>query len=206
MRPRLTPEEVLGSRSRIAVLRVLWRARRPLNASQIAADAGLTRPAVATVLKDLADAGVVVSSSAGRANIHTLNRSSVYVERMVAPLFEAETELPDQLLRELRDAFEDSASAAVLFGSYARGDQVPESDLDVVLVAEDDAMKAALEYRLPRYEDEFRSHWGVSLSVLTYTAREAGALWRSAPSFLESLSSDGLVVFGKGPWEWAEDE
>jgi DNA-binding transcriptional ArsR family regulator len=70
MRPNHSIEDLLGSRSRIAVLRELWGVSVPLNASQIAARVHLTRPAVAAVLRDLGEAGIVSSSSAGRANVH----------------------------------------------------------------------------------------------------------------------------------------
>ena len=52
-----TIEELLGSRSRVAVLRVLHGVMVPLNASQIAVRARLTRHAVATVLADFASMG-----------------------------------------------------------------------------------------------------------------------------------------------------
>ncbi len=206
MRPTHYVDDLLGTRSRIAVLRELWGVCVPLNASQIAARTRLTRPAVASALRRLGEAGVVLSSSAGRANVHMLNRASVYVQRYVDPIFTAEQELTDALLDDLKAAFGDVARSVVVFGSYARGDQTAASDVDVVLVADDAVAKEALDRRASAYAREFRARYGTSLSALTYETREAGALWRTSPALAQSLRDDGVVVLGTGPVEWADDE
>lgn len=206
MKPTHSIESILGSRSRVAVLRVLLGVSVPLNASQIATHARLTRPAVASVLEDLGAMGIVRSSSAGQANIHQLERRNLYVERLIEPLFAAEQQLPGDLESDLRTAFEDETESIVLFGSYARGEQEIGSDIDVVFVASDATGKQALDRRLQSYAQEFRTRYGASLSEITYEAREANALWRTAPAFLESLRRDAVVVSGRGPWEWVDDE
>ncbi len=206
MNPTLTIESLLGSRSRVAVLRVLLGVTIPLNASQIAVHAGLTRPAVATVLDELAAMGIVRSSSAGRANVHLLERRNIYVEQLIAPLFAAEQNLPQNLEDDLRATFADAAESIILFGSYARGEQQIGSDVDVVLVARDRSEKQLLDERVRTYSPAFQARYGAALSDITYEAREARALWRTAPAFLESLKRDAVVVSGRGPWEWTEDE
>lgn len=178
----------------------------PLNASQIAAHAGLTRPAAATVLDDLAAMGIVRSSSAGRANVHLIERQNIYVERLIEPLFAAEQQLPQDLEEDLRATFADFTESIILFGSYARGEQRVGSDVDVVLVARGEAAKRSLDERLHTYALEFRARYGAVLCEITYEVREASALWRTAPAFLESLKRDAVVVSGRGPWEWADDE
>jgi len=206
MKPTLTIESLLGSRSRVAVLRVLLGVTIPLNASQIAVHAGLTRPAVATVLDELSAIGIVRSSSAGRANVHLLERQNIYVEQLIAPLFSAEQNLPQNLEDDLRSTFADSAESIILFGSYARGEQQIGSDVDIVLVARNQSDKQELEERVRTYSPAFLARYGAALSDITYEEREARALWRTAPAFLESLKQDAIVVSGRGPWEWAEDE
>jgi DNA-binding transcriptional ArsR family regulator len=205
MRPTHTIESILGTRSRLAVLRVLRGVRVPLNASQIAARTGLTRPAVASVLDHLGDMGIVRSSSAGRANVHLLERDNVYVTRLIEPLFQAEESIPDAMLDDLRSAFEDSAESVVLFGSYGRGDQQDTSDVDLVLVAGDREGKETLERAVDEYGPGFRARFGATLSPLVYEAREAASLWRTAPGLAESLGRDAVVVAGTAPRDWTED-
>jgi len=166
----------------------------------------MTRPAAATVLEDLAAMGIVRSSSAGQANVHLLEHRSIYVQRLIAPLFDAEQQLSEDLESDLLAAFGTCAESIVLFGSYARGDQRADSDVDVVLVAADPTSKSALDRTVFSYSQEFRSRYGATLSAITYEAREANVLWRTAPALLESLKREGVVVSGRGPWEWVNDE
>jgi predicted nucleotidyltransferase len=205
MKPTYTIENLLGTRSRIAVLRVLHGVSVPLNASQIAVRTGLTRPAVASVLADFSSMGAVRSSPVGRATVHWLCRDNVYVENLIDPLFRAERDLPEDLVDDLAASFRDLAVSVVLFGSYARGDQTSASDIDVVLVAENAATKVALESTAADRTIEFRDRFGASLSCLAYTREEAAALLHTSPQLAESIRRDGIVVSGLSPWEWAAD-
>ncbi|MHB1016508.1 MAG: nucleotidyltransferase domain-containing protein [Coriobacteriia bacterium] len=205
MRPTHTIEDLLGSRSRIAVLRLLLGVDVPLNASQIAARTGLTRPAVASVLANLSAIGAIRSSPAGRATIHWLNRDSVYVENLVGPIFEAEQRLPEDMLDDLAGAFHDGTVSVILFGSYARGEQTPASDVDVALVTADGAAAAAVESAAADHATAFRDKFGASLSYLIYTIDEARSLSSASPGFLESIKRDGILVSGLNPWEWGAD-
>ena len=202
MRPTQTIETLLGSRSKLAVLRVLHGVAVPLNASQLASRTGLSWTAVSTVLDELAEAGVVNSSSAGRANIHSLNRESIYVTELIDPLFAAEDRIPDELLADLSRTFEPHALALVVFGSYARGEQASDSDVDVAIVAAAPTTRDLVEVAVDNYQAHFLSRYGAPLSAIVYEAAEAAALSAAAPSFAARLIGDALVVFGPHPREW----
>jgi predicted nucleotidyltransferase len=205
MRATHTVDEILGTRSRVKVLRVLRGVRIPLNASQIAARTGLSRPAVAATLEEFAAMGLVGSTSAGQANVHLLVRENVYVDEIVEPLFAAEERIPGILLDALRSAFGEAAGSVVLFGSYARGDQTAESDVDVVLVARDAGSKQELEARVDDYGYAFRKRFGATLSALVYDAAEAASLAATAPTLADSIQCDALVVSGVHPRDWARN-
>lgn len=206
MRTTYTTEQVLGTRSRVAVLRVLWRADGPLNTSEIARRAGLTRPAAATALEGLAETGVVRSTAVGRTIVHTLDRGNAFTEAYVTQVFSAEDSLSERMLAEIKETFEPHAESAVLFGRYARGEQSPDSDVDVALVSDFESEKGALDAVVAEYEPLFERRWGSHLSALTYTAREARTLFHSSPALEILLKEQGLVIFGRGAWEWPEDE
>ena len=173
-----------------------------MNASRIAAQAGLSKPAAATALDQLRGMGLVGSATVGQSSAYWLERENVYVQEMVNPVFGSEEGLPDILLEDLGARFGEDSISVVLFGSYARGDQQPDSDVDVVLVASDEASQARLDEHYYESQADFRRRFGAPLSVLTYDARVAKALWQSAPALQESLETEGLVVSGLAPFEW----
>jgi predicted nucleotidyltransferase len=202
MKPTHTIDEILGTRTKIQVLRVLRGVLIPLNASQIAARTGLSRPTVATALGEFGAMGLVSSSSAGQANVHLLVRENVYVDQLVEPLFAAEEAVPEVLVDALRSTFGDDTESVVLFGSYARGDQQPHSDVDVLLVARDERSKVLLEERVDECGYDFRRRFGATLSALVYDLAEAAALASTAPALADSIQRDAMVVSGLHPRDW----
>lgn len=198
-----TVEALLGNRSRLAVLRVLHGVGVPLNASQLASRTGLSWTAVSTVLDELGEMGVVKSSSAGRANIHSLNRDSVYVTELVDPLFCAEERVPEMMLADLAETFGGRSLAVALFGSFARDEQTPGSDVDVAIVVADAAEKDAIENVVDDYQARFLSRYGAPLSTIVYERAEAAALTDVAPAFAAQLAADALAVSGPHPREWS---
>jgi len=80
----------------------------------------------------LAEQGVVSRRSAGNANLYRLNR-----EHVAASWIEGLASLPAQVFGRLRDAikgWERPPALVVLFGSVARGEATPKSDLDLLVV------------------------------------------------------------------------
>lgn len=201
MRPTYSIESILGSRSRVRVLRVLDGVSAPLNATQIAERTRLTKMAVGNALAELSAMGLVQSSPVGRAKVHTLIRENAYVERVVSPVFEAERTMPELLEGELRNVFAEKAKSIVLFGSYARGEQDETSDVDIVLVS-NEGVKDELERVADEYGLRFRRRFGVTLSPLIYSLSEARELSQRAPVLFGSIAQDAVVIAGVGPQEW----
>lgn len=198
-------ERVFGNRSRVRVLRVLRGVRVPLNASQIAARTGLTHPAVTSAIETLGALGIVSSSPAGRATVHWLERENAYVREMVDPVFETETSLVDLIAEWLRDEFTDETESVVLYGSYARGEETADSDVDVVLVGADDAAVAHLERTSVDAIAAFRRSFGATLSPVVYHRDDAAALRTRAPGLALEIERDGVTVSGRPADRWAED-
>jgi predicted nucleotidyltransferase len=202
MRATVTASEIFSTRGRVDVLRVLWGVELPMTAAEVARRTQLSHPAASTILGTLAEYGLVASAPAGRGNVFWLSRSNLYVEKMVEPIFSAELDLPEMLIDSLRAHFEDDTVSLVLFGSYARGDQTPRSDIDVIAVSDDAIARSRIENDLGSKNLEFRRMFGASLSVIVYTLNEAIELAQRAPELYQSLLDDGIRISGASVEEW----
>jgi predicted nucleotidyltransferase len=119
------------------------------------------------------------------------------------PTFRAEADSEDALLAELRVVLPSGFISAVLFGSYARGDARPGSDVDVMLVgSEQRALDAALD-ALSARASEVRAVFGATVSVLGYTLEQVNGL-RGSGSFIDGVIEDGIVIYGAAPYEWGD--
>ena len=115
------------------VLAVLARAGRPLTVGEIAQQAvrgseiGIRRS-----VARLVDQGLVMATQMGRNLVHELNRDHVAARAALA-LADLRLELWKRLRETLSEWTEQPVHAAV-FGSAARGDGGPDSDIDLLLV------------------------------------------------------------------------
>jgi predicted nucleotidyltransferase len=136
--------------------------------------------------------GIVLRGQAGKANLYRLNR-----EHVAAAGIEMLAASRSELIARLRDAIAQwkiAPRAAVLFGSAARGEAGPESDLDLLVVR-----PAAIEEGTPEWEDQLAS---LSREATDWTGNDARAMELSevdvrAPlSLLDEAIRDGIDLFG----------
>jgi predicted nucleotidyltransferase len=83
---------------------------------------------------------------------------------------------------------------AVLFGSVARGEETPTSDVDLFVETRTSAEKEAVAEALSRASQTFALRYGNALSNLVLTRAEVRA--RVNPGLLESIESEGLPIRG----------
>jgi DNA-binding transcriptional ArsR family regulator len=126
------------SPSDVRVLRALWGLPAGLGVSgrEVARRAGISHPAASHALDRLGELGLVITRRALRVDYFHLNAEHVLI-RPLELLFEEEAGLRDALVSTIRDELArppTRVSAAFLFGSVARGDGGPSSDVDLAVV------------------------------------------------------------------------
>lgn len=91
-----------------------------------------SEPGVRKAVERLVDQGIVLRRQAGRANLYRLNRQHVCAEA-IELLVEARSQLISWL-QEAIASWEVAPRCAVVFGSVARNQAGPDSDLDLLVV------------------------------------------------------------------------
>jgi Nucleotidyltransferase domain len=114
------------------VLQVLARADAAFTGRQVARLAGASKEGTRHALARLVKQGIVRREAAGAAQMYRLNR-----DHLAAPGILALAGLREELLHRLGRtlaSWRPPACYAALFGSTARGQERPDSDLDVFLL------------------------------------------------------------------------
>jgi predicted nucleotidyltransferase len=126
-------DDILSSRGKVAVLRVVCSVSVPLAGREIARRAGLGSGHASGILRDLTAAGLLLARDQGRVNTYEFAEPESPLTRRVKDLFAAEVErrhtFVEGLSRELPEAI-----SVILFGSEARGEATPGSDTDLLIV------------------------------------------------------------------------
>lgn len=136
---------VLRSPGAVRVLRALAQHGGVLAVPTLERATGLTNAGVHRVLRALVDTGVVRPEGQGRVTAYRLDPAHPLAPAITA-LFAAEDARADRVLDAVRAAAAPHAPDAVwLFGSAARGEDVPGSDVDVAFVFRAGTPEAALD-------------------------------------------------------------
>lgn len=187
---------ILGSAGSVRVLRALVADRAPQSAPQLAGVAGLTPQGVRLVLDTLARQQLVIVHGSGRTQLYALNPSHPFSGTLVA-LFREEQRRWDALLESIRAVLAKrgpAVSAAWLYGSVARGEDSPASDLDIAILVRSQSVADQVREDLMPLEDGQQ----LRISLTALTPKELAALPEDDP-WWSDVVRDGRVLKGAAP-------
>lgn len=176
--------------ARGAVLAALLRTDTPLTGRQIhgllSDDYSLWT--VQETLKSLTKLGLTETQTIGRASVHTINEEHASVAPLRILLD------PVAALRDAVSAVTDGdVQAVLLFGSIARGEATPDSDIDLAVIAPPD-----WDNRV-ELEDSVRMHLGNDCDVLVLTEADFNRLAASGEPVVSDILRDGVALIGAKP-------
>ena len=188
---------LLSNGGTVRVLRALAGYGGPLSSSQLARETGLTPQGVRLVLNGLHSQRLVNVLGAARSQLFSLSEDHPFIAPLRA-LFELEQSRWEHLQQALRKALkaERSVRSAWLYGSVARGEDGPHSDIDVALVMDRSAPEAAERVRQSLLPLEKAQQ--VTFSVTTVTTEDISKL-PPRDRWWSELTRDAKVLKGTGP-------
>jgi len=185
-------EGILSSPVRVKIARLMTDLPdKELTGRELARLLNVSHSSVQEAMKVLVASGFVIRSSVGRAHLYRTNRES-YLFDTLQELFRRERDEHDDLVNELKTAFDGEVVSITLFGSYARGTAGPFSDLDVLVITSDPESSEESAHSL---ETRFLRKYGLRLSAKILTPRELNRK-RDAP-FIKTARREGVLIEGK---------
>jgi predicted nucleotidyltransferase len=137
--------EVVGSKLKVGIIRILYDAAGPLTGLKIAHAAGYSHTQTYKALDDLENLGIVSKSYAGASHLYSINRGNYIVREMLATALRAERGMLGALASRFYERMGDELVSITVYGSVARRDDEPGSDLDLILVVRDGSDLESLE-------------------------------------------------------------
>lgn len=165
-----------------------------LTGRRIAALAELPTSSTNRALEKLEAVGLVRALPAGNAKLYRLNRGHVLwppVEQMLTAPARVE-ELAATLVHE---ALADRASVAV-YGSMARGEAGPESDVDLLVVWLDDVPSVIRERLLRELDERLSDATGNRVEIVDVDREDLERLSRAEDPLAQSWRQDARTLWG----------
>ncbi|MER8709030.1 nucleotidyltransferase domain-containing protein [Mesorhizobium sp. M1088] len=195
---------MLGTDASVRLLRELSRHGGLLSSPLLAARSGLARASVWSALATLEGIGIVSSEGTGRARLYRLNDRHPLATSLET-LFEQEALRYSNIravVTEAVSAVRPNVLAAWIYGSVARGEDRPDSDLDIAVVTPSEKLESALQEireALVTHGEEL----GFNPSVVGLTPQDVARLSSTGDPWWGGVEANALLVLGPRPDELA---
>lgn len=183
------------------VLAVLANTSEELTGNVIAGltDGRVSQTGVNKALKRLVESGLVHARPAGSSILYSFNRDHVAAGAVLEL-----ANLRSTLLTRLKDlvgTWLRQPVTVAMFGSAARGEGGPTSDIDLLIIRSDDVDAEDAEWSRQLEElAEAVGRWsGNPCELLEYSEQELAALVSADESLIANLRSDAVAVAGTAP-------
>lgn len=188
-------EYILGAKSKVAALRVLFNSKIGFSGNALAKRAGMGLLAIQNALADLERLGLVAVERGSVEHRYRLNTRHYLVSHGLRALFEAERNMAKALASELRPMLDGQVVAAGLFGSFARGQPTAGSDIDLLVIIETLKERARVSALLADEVPDFTERYGLPLQPVIYERRRLNKD-EGVQELLESAERDWVTVAG----------
>jgi predicted nucleotidyltransferase len=121
------------------------------------------------------------------------------VRDILLPLLNRERRLFERLLGRLRQVIGGQCSRAIVFGSTARGEDVAESDLDLLMIAADRRMKRSVRVVAEEARAVLLKEWGARLNPVVLTEREFCLRSERRDPLVSNIMREGIDLYSEGP-------
>jgi predicted nucleotidyltransferase/predicted transcriptional regulator len=191
-------DEVFRSWSHVAVLRALVDTATGFSGNEVARVAGMTPASALKALTSLEQIGIVNRQRGGRDHLFTLNRDHVLLKKAILALYRVEREFPDIIFEQLSTMLKKSVISAAVFGSVARKEESPMSDLDLCCVVTIEKQKKVVRELLEKESPNFYRKFGVKLAPVLFTLDEFRR--KSDNRLIQGILNDNRLIVGQDLW------
>ncbi|MFA5363128.1 MAG: nucleotidyltransferase domain-containing protein [Candidatus Omnitrophota bacterium] len=201
-------EDIIDSPSKLAILRV-FASRKGLKATgrQIAKLVGYSAPSTHDSLKNLHERNILKLDIIGKQHIYTLNEEDRIVQKIIRPMFAAESNFKNEIRDFLLDEFKKNGIKAkiaslILYGSVQTEKAKKGSDVDVAVV-----VSRAADLRLVEnvFSSEiiprFKAYFGVQIDPYIKSVDEFKQRLKKNKPPVSTLMKSYFVLYGKEPLE-----
>lgn len=146
----------------------------------------VSRGALARELIDMTAAGVLARSRRGNQVLYRANQDAHFFPELRRLIQQLAGAVP--ALRKALEAFADEIDFACVFGSMARGDAGPDSDIDLLLVGDQITGRIKAEFRVAMKDA------GRALDILDLTRAQYAELLDQGSPFIREVVDGPLIM------------
>jgi len=189
-------DDLLGQKSKVRILRYLANSGLELNGRQIAYEIGMSPWVCHQALGELQDQGILVMRNVGNTHLYRINREHYLVRELLLPLFQKEQRLLDTVIAAITDGLPASVVSLILYGSVARSEEEPFSDIDILAVTATEEDVPLVEQFFLQKNEAIVPCFGNTLSALVMSSAELSSRLDAGEPLITEILQTGRVIYG----------
>jgi predicted nucleotidyltransferase/DNA-binding HxlR family transcriptional regulator len=195
MKMHNTIEDILGSKTKIGILRLLYRTRSMYSGREISRLVGFSPTHTIASLRELEASGLVLRQRAGKTDLYQLNEKNSTVGGVLKPIYDWESGLLGELAAMYVERLGDKVISIRLFGSVAREDDKSGSDVDLLLTIADGIDLQEMEEAITEIDLDAGQKLGCPVTTVVVTEKEYKKKLRSRQGFWKDIPQESKLLF-----------
>lgn len=187
---------IFGQKTKINILRHLALYRKEAATRELARETCIAAPNILKLLKELEAENILISKKIGNSISYSLNRANLLVKKIVLPAFNYENNLMSELGSYLAANLKLPIISIILFGSRARGEEKPESDIDLAFIVKA-GDEARCEKEIINLNPAISAGFGSSIAPIIYSTAEFSAKAKSQERLVKNIIKEGRIIYGR---------
>lgn len=189
-------DAVLGSRSKIKVLRFFCSHPEEITGRELGRRIGLSHLKVHQVLKEFHQHGLVKMRKIGSAMLYCLKEDNILIRDIVRILFKSEHDPLIKLTEVITKRLRVFVESIILFGKITYDGKSPNTEIEVLLVIRDDMNLRAVEKGAQDTADEISNIFGNRFVPLIWNMTELCGRFLENDDLHHHIQKTGRVIYG----------
>ena len=193
--------QIFDHEVKIRVLRFLCRRGGQWSGRRLAAELQVNPTTMYKTLRELREATVLDFQKVGNNFVYSLADDHYLVQEILRPVFRQEAHGVAQVAIRLRQALgpalQRGVVTVVLYGSVARRQERPTSDLDVLFLVRSPHAKRQVQHALNQHWEALMRRFGNSLAPYVNTVHEAQQKSRRGVALFQEILKAHQVLWGR---------
>jgi predicted nucleotidyltransferase/predicted transcriptional regulator len=198
MRIKRPLDDVFGNPNNVRVLRHMILYPSPVITGRgIARELGMSHATCIRSLNNLVDLGILSRKRVGSSATYEIAEASALLNDILEPAFKEESRLLQGLVDTMLGGIKGKVLTAYLFGSVARGEDTPSSDVDLLVIVKQPGDKPSVEKALARNREQAYKRYRVGVSTITYDYEEFKKMKVQKHPLVKEFVKEGILLSGK---------
>ena len=190
-------EEILSSKIKISMIKTLQcYPEKRFSGRELARSLDVSPSRASEILELLRQYGVVNRVRIGNTSEWTLNKKSILVEKL-SNIFKIEERIYQDLRSKIYNILskEKNILKVILYGSVARGEEQPNSDIDLFILVKNEKDKDSVANLVHKLNISLLPRYGNVISELIYSKDE----WKLKKNseIIRQIQSEGEVILSR---------